>query len=319
MKLKTFGSILAAAVLLSACSGGGSGNSAVPAHPQQAAGTARGTITFTYSRSAAHKIASALKNPKYISAGTQYADVFINGIDVNSRVACAPGNTGSAVVDGKARRMQDPGTTGACTLSWVAPAGTVVDGVTPANFALEVDDNEFILAEGAKSVVLNPGENDFGMTLNGHADVAYISGAGDGSGGDLTITVGDADGYVIAASADPNETFDNPPVVTFTYSQPGGGTPPQISSVSGNWSAFAGEPLAATLNAPDNQGNDYSLHVTCGSKNGNFTVTLAAGNASGIIGSNLLSNFNLSFDKSPGDTLFTLSANCQASGTATFQ
>ena len=224
MNLKTLGSSLAAAVLLSACSGGG-GSSSTPLHPQAAA-KSRGTVTFTYSRSAANRIraASNFRNAKYVSPGTLNAQIFIDGVDASGHVACnvagsfaatpvpipAPSSTAPAAV----------GATGTCTVSWASPAGVTIDG-SIHNFTAEIDDGANVLAEGlAANVPVALGENaPLTITLNGVVGSASITDpAPQPKSGTVTIAIGDADSYAIVPSIDPDEAFDNPPVVTISNS-----------------------------------------------------------------------------------------------------
>lgn len=153
MTFQMLAPLVAIAVALTACSGGGSpGASAGTALPKSTQQTSTGTLSVALPQvgvsSNARKAASSTRKPNYVSTSTTYATLWIDGSTTGNRVACN-------------------GQAGQCTINWTSTSGS-------HTFAVALDDSSsvsgggYVLAENSLNFMLGAGSgNTLSMNLNG--------------------------------------------------------------------------------------------------------------------------------------------------------
>jgi hypothetical protein len=246
--------LLAVIVTLAACSGGGAGGSSpaapsgvVPSNGGSAATGASGTLSIALNAASA-TTSSTKRSPAYVSPGTTFATLFIDGATTGQRQAC--------------------NATTPCTFNWTSTSGQ-------HTFAIETDSSPSIagggsiLSEGQQTYTLNPGTNALGtLTLDGvpgqeiFENEALVSAVNPncatGALGECyvgTYGIADEQGNIIK----PPGNLTVAPV-------------PAPSSPSAN-SVETDFPTVPT--APDANGTDYVFSVSC-LLLGNFAVSIQA-------------------------------------------
>lgn len=237
-------------MILAGCSGGGTSVSphvATQPQPQSSGATAKGTLTFALSKKSTTYV-SRTRKPKFVSPSTADATLFIDGAASGTRVTCAAFT----------------GPTGTCTITWTSTAG-------PHTFAVEIDDGQNVLAEGAAPYVLTASLSQTlaPLALNGVAasfvmESETLSSSCSGPNPSCftgTYAVADVDYNTIVT---PGSVYDNGPLSVATGA---GSTATFGQSFIGNGSGAGG------LSGPDANGLDYEFTVWCAAgANGSFTL-----------------------------------------------
>lgn len=257
MYLKTVLPLVAASMVLTACGGGGSNGTASSAQPQSAA---YGSLTFTTSQAV---IASNLRKPRYVSPSTKHATLIVDQT-TGFQVSCTTGST----------------TTGTCTIPWTSTSGS-------HNFAVEIDDSTWALAEAQANYVLTPGPNTLApLVLNAvaaNAVFAIPTCSNNTNSCSGTYAIVDVDGDMIVAPG----TFDNAPIQMLSSAT-------SVGTIS-----------ASSLSAPDSLGNDYTYTAACvAAASGTFAPTFSTGTGNHGFSPTFLGDLSLRYPSAQNDTQF---------------
>lgn len=159
MILRTLATLIASAVVLSACGGGGSStNASTQTLPNATQQTATGTLTIG---AAPGGTSSSKRRPAYVSPSTKYATLWIDSSTTGDREACS-------IANGLA--------TGTCTINWVSTSGVHTFTVA-VDDASSINGGGNILGDISVSETLQAGANSLSnITLNAVvAQIGFVS------------------------------------------------------------------------------------------------------------------------------------------------
>jgi hypothetical protein len=298
MNLRTLVPPILIAVMLAACSGGGTNtaNSASSALPQSGT-TASGTLLVDLPRTTS---ASSSRNPAFVSTGVAHAAVFIGGSATNNGSTTSCSST-------------------TCTITWTY---TITSSSTVVNFAVEVDDNSTnctgskacALGEGVASETIVAGANgtlSIPVIINGIATAATFTAfsiASNVATGTYAVTDKTNANITNKSASGTSAVFDN-------------STSTGLGIAAANVTGSITAPTigASSLAAPNAAGNNYTVTAACTSpftNAGTFGIALTPGTASGAVSTSPeLSGVNVVYPTYAGTTSYTFA--CDTSGNIT--